>query len=280
MVTLTHIAPCLSLASFVQSYQLVQFDTEGKEITRPWYGSVDQHIVFFLKDKPLYLNDEKRGYFVEGTHHIGVLGMATHFNGLMKFRGQYQCLMILFAPTGLSRLFGLPIHEITNKIYAADDLFGPTAKELLDQLQNASGLQEMAFFADKFLANFLNKKKGIHLPDSMTIISNGLSKCKETLHPQEYAAMANMSLRNFERRFHEQVGVSPKMYARLLRFNRAVDLKMQQPAKDWASIAYEGGYYDQMHMIKEFKEFTDASPTHFFSHTPPLRVETFFVKRT
>jgi AraC-like DNA-binding protein len=280
MITVNHIPPALPLVPFVQFYQLVHFDTGSMELVKPWHGSVDQHIVFFLQDKPLYLRDEKRGYFVEGTHNIGVLGLATHFNGLMKFKGQYKCFMILFAPTGLARLFGLPLQEITNKIYAADDLFGPSAKELLDQLQNASGLEQMASFADKFLTIFLNKKKGMYLLDGITSISNGLSKFKEILHPPEYAAMANMSLRNFERKFNEQVGISPKMFCRLLRFNDAIRLKMQQPAKGWTPIAYECGYYDHMHMVKDFKEFTDASPTHFFSQTPPLQLETLFVKRT
>nr|WKN39743.1 helix-turn-helix domain-containing protein [Tunicatimonas sp. TK19036] len=279
MITLTHISPGLSLASFVQFYQLLEFDTDGQELAKPWHGSVDQHIVFFLKDKPLYLRDEKRGYLVEGTHNIAVLGLATHFNGLMKFKGQYKCFLILFAPTGLARLFGLPLHEITNKIYAADELFGNPAKELLDQLQNASTLEDMASSADRFLTNILNKKKSIHLLDGITKISNELSTIKGILHSVDYADRANMSLRNFERKFHEQVGISAKMYARLLRFNETIKLKTQQPERNWISIAYECGYYDYQHLVKEFKEFTDASPTHFFSQMPPPEVHSIFVRR-
>ena len=279
MITLTHISPCLPLASLVQFYQLLEFDTAGQELARPWHGSVDQHIVFFLKDKPLHLRDDKRGYFVEGTHNIAVLGLANRYNGLMKFKGLYKCFIILFAPTGLARLFGLPLHEITNKIYAADDLFGNSAKELLDQLQNAFTLQDMAIFADKFLTDIINKKKHIHFLDGITKISNELSATKGVLHSVDYADRANMSLRNFERKFHEQVGVSAKMYARLLRFNEAIKRKMQQPERDWISIAYECGYFDYQHMVKDFKEFADASPTHFFSQTPPPQTTYIFFRR-
>ena len=279
MVTLTHILPHLSLAGFVQFYQLLEFDTDGQELARPWHGSVDQHIVFFLKDKPLYLRDDKRGYFVEGTHNIAVVGLATQFNGLMRFNGQYKCFLIQFAPTGLSKIFGLPSQEITNTIYAADELFGRAAKELLDQLQNASSLEGMASFADKFLTDFIGKKKYVHLLDGITKISNELPTLKGILRPVEYADRVNMSLRNFERKFHEQVGISAKMYARLLRFNEAIKLKMQQPGKDWVSIAFECGYYDYQHMVKDFKEFADASPTYFFSQSPPPRITYNFVGR-
>ena len=81
---------------------------------------------------------------------------------------------------------------------------------------------------------------------------------------EQYAYKANMSVRNFGRRFTEQVGVSPKLYCRLLRFNNAVNAKLKQPQSIWTSIAYECGYYDQMHMIKDFKEFSNVNPSALF----------------
>ena len=71
-----------------------------------------------------------------------------------------------------------------------------------------------------------------------------------------------MSIRNFERRFIEQIGVPPKEYYRLVRFNNALITKLKYPQKNWTSIAYEFGYYDQMHMIKEFRQFANLNPSH------------------
>lgn len=99
--------------------------------------------------------------------------------------------------------------------------------------------------------------------DSITLISKTLNNTTQLLSVPQYASKANMSLRNFERRFTEQVGIPPKLYAKLLRFNEAMKVKLIRPQKSWTAIAYECGYFDQMHFIKEFKQFAAITPTQF-----------------
>ncbi len=70
------------------------------------------------------------------------------------------------------------------------------------------------------------------------------------------ALNANMSFRNFERRFTDEVGTPPKLYARITRFYNALENKMLHPNKRWLDIANENGYYDQAHFIKEVKAFS------------------------
>jgi len=83
------------------------------------------------------------------------------------------------------------------------------------------------------------------------------------------ASVANMSFRNFERRFSEEVGIYPKLYARITRFFNAVENKMMNPAKKWTDIVYEGGFFDQAHFIKEVKTFSSKTPVELFALSPP-----------
>lgn len=137
-----------------------------------------------------------------------------------------------------------------------------------EYLYNAEDIQEMAGVADKFLLQFLaHQKKSFSYQDGITCISNELFSNNPLLSIEQYAYKANMSVRNFERRFTEQVGISPKLYCRLLRFNNAVNTKLKSPKASWTTIAYECGYYDQMHMIKDFKEFTNINPSQFFAQS-------------
>ncbi|GAC1587515.1 MAG: hypothetical protein NVS3B25_03470 [Hymenobacter sp.] len=77
----------------------------------------------------------------------------------------------------------------------------------------------------------------------------------------EYLARQScLSLRQFERKFREQTGVSPKLFMRIARFNRAYALKEQAPARDWLDIALACGYADYQHMVKDFKQFAGVSP--------------------
>jgi AraC-like DNA-binding protein len=63
---------------------------------------------------------------------------------------------------------------------------------------------------------------------------------------------------------------APKLFARIVRFNKAIDIKMNDPARSWTTIAHDCGYYDQMHFIKDFKLFSGSKPLSFFKHTPPV----------
>ena len=69
-----------------------------------------------------------------------------------------------------------------------------------------------------------------------------------------------MSTRQFERAFKDRMGVSPKFYSRLVRFGKAWLLKENNPSITWTQVAYECNYFDQMHLIRDFKVFADTNP--------------------
>jgi transcriptional regulator GlxA family with amidase domain len=74
------------------------------------------------------------------------------------------------------------------------------------------------------------------------------------------ADSAGLSLRQFERRFLQQVGMSPKLLARIARFEAALDCMARSQTQTWTEVAHRFGYYDQMHMVHEFAEFTGETP--------------------
>ena len=75
------------------------------------------------------------------------------------------------------------------------------------------------------------------------------------------AGRAGLGLRQFERRFVQQVGVSPKLLARIARFEAALDRMARLPQGSWTEVAHRFGYFDQMHMVHEFAGFTGDTPT-------------------
>lgn len=77
------------------------------------------------------------------------------------------------------------------------------------------------------------------------------------------AWVACVSSRQFERQFLERIGVSPKIYQRLLRFNQVMNLRKQNPALKWVDITYHCGYFDPNHLLRDFKQFTGVVPSGF-----------------
>lgn len=79
------------------------------------------------------------------------------------------------------------------------------------------------------------------------------------------AADCVLSLRQFERRFKQRTGVSPKMFARILRFEALLNSLIQEPANSFADAASRLGYHDQAHVIHEFKTWAGCTPTAFLA---------------
>ena len=80
---------------------------------------------------------------------------------------------------------------------------------------------------------------------------------------RDLAAHLGLSQRHFIKVFSNQVGVTPKLFARVQRFQRAADLTRNSPTPDWADIAAACGYFDQSHLIHDFQTFSGLSPTDF-----------------
>ena len=78
---------------------------------------------------------------------------------------------------------------------------------------------------------------------------------------EKLASLSCLSLKQFERKCQERLGMNPKMYARILRFSKAYRMHEACPKIRWIEIAYEAGYFDQMHMIKDFKVFAGVNPS-------------------
>jgi AraC-like DNA-binding protein len=238
-------------------------ENETVTINGNWPASNETSIIFYLQDHPSSHLFKHSNSDLSNKRSC-IVGVLIECNGIVHFKGRYHTFMIQFKANGFHKIFGIPSHEITNKIFYSDDVFGNIVNALHEQLLHATNFQQMAVFADAFLITFLKRRKAAYAYDGITAVANDLTHACQASSTDQYAYKANMSVRTFERRFMEQVGISPKLYSKLLRFNDAMLVKAMHPEKSWTSVAYECNYYDQMHLIKDFKQFSGYTPTELF----------------
>ena len=81
---------------------------------------------------------------------------------------------------------------------------------------------------------------------------------------KDLANQSSLSLRQYERRFVTEVGITPKLFARIARFQTALDTKRIEPQRSWMSVAHQLGYFDQMHMIRDFHCLSGKNPNEVF----------------
>ena len=239
---ITDISPCALLAPYIRSYQLLELDTDHLDLFRPWYAIPEIYLIFFLADKPMVLKNDVADYHLGRSGDILVQCLTTHFNGLMKFNGNYSTFIIQFMPNGFNRLFRLPLKEFTDKLVDVGGIFGSQISKLREQLKTPTlDVIRMAEHADEFFSSYIIHQVDIdltYLSDDIALVSGLMIQSECRIKIKQYAYEAHMSLRNFERKFIEQVGISPKLFCRSLRFNHAIHSKMINPEKSWIEIAY------------------------------------------
>jgi AraC-like DNA-binding protein len=273
MIITAEIAPLKILAPFVRCYSLREFDTNGVALTKPFHAPHEMSMLFFFKAKPVQLVDPRTQKVVREGGYAGIMGLGTQYNGEMTFNGRYSIFEIVFRSCGL-QIFNFPSSEIINLIVDLDVICDSSIKTFYDKLCEATGLQAMANIANNFLLQNLKKQKNLDGSNSITWISNSIARNPCFVDMDKAAYDVNMSVRTFERRFTAQVGIPPKTFSCIARFNHAFADKLKNPTKDWTSIALEYGYYDQNHLIKDFNRFAGTSPKTFLKQTP-LAVEQF-----
>ena len=177
--------------------------------------------------------------------------------------GRIDNFTIHFQPSGFNRLFRIPMTELTDAAYDAYAVMGHEIPRLEHELGDTTGFAERIQIIEERLIRML----GCHsTPDPVAIAANLLFASNGIHRVSAMATYSGLSPRQFERRFLAQVGVPPKLYARIVRFNAALDQKLRMPGRAWSCIANDHDFYDQMHLVHDCRAFTGESPSRFMAH--------------
>lgn len=147
--------------------------------------------------------------------------------------------------------------ELLNEHCDAELFFGTEVRTVSERLALAKTPSAMIAIAEQFL---LSKCKQLTVKSSIDTIASYLLSDPTSFSLDSMAQQACLSTKQFYRRFTERIGLSPKLFSRLSRFNHAYRYKIAHPSISWSSLAQEFRYTDYHHLEKEFKEFTALTP--------------------
>jgi AraC-like DNA-binding protein len=196
-----------------------------------------------------------------------LVGIQTCQLGQLLLRGSVETFVIFFHPAAIHQLFGLSALETTNRDYPAHAVLGPAASELQERLGNAASFEERVQVADRFIASRSFKAP---VADSVERAANEIVRSHGGCRMDALAHDTGLSIRSFQRMFRQRIGVSPKLYARIVRFESALKTKAALHHMSWTTIAHEFGYHDQMHMIHDFRGLSGETPTGILERVKPV----------
>jgi AraC-like DNA-binding protein len=251
----TMLRPAAPLRDFVRCYVHNEHRLPDRTVIQPVAARTGPIIEFTFGD-PYHIALNGRSD-CERAHPIAVIGSQTFRRVELAMRGHVETLVVIFEPSGLSRLFSLPLQALTNRHFDGVAMFGRTIDELADRLSGCSSFAERAEVVDRYLLR--RSAAGTPLTP-IAAAAKDLLRQHGSGRIADLAARTGLSLRQFERRFMAEIGVAPKMYARIARFEAALNRKTEFPHMRWTDVAHDLGYHDQMHLVRDFREFSTSTP--------------------
>lgn len=258
---LTRLAnPDVMLRSVVWCYGQSEGQVDNAPLVVPLVARPKEVVTFFFGD-PYRVH--LRGSDRSGTSPpTVVVGPQTNHRLDLSVIGTIDTFTIHFQPAGFHHLFGIPMAELTNTTYDAPAVLGKKFHTLWQPMADTRSFSTRIRLVEQLLIDRLQDAGAL---DPVGTTANWLFADHGRSGVVEMAARSFLTRRQFERRFLTQVGVSPKRYARIIRFNAALDRKLCMPDRTWTAIAYELGYHDQMHMVHDFHDLAGDTPSRIIS---------------
>ena len=172
--------------------------------------------------------------------------------------GKIGFISVRFYPWGAHHFFKTPIKSFIDGTISIKELWPNDYQFVLNELRNLNDEDKVLFIQDFLLKQFDPIK--YEIVEAIKLIRN--SKGKMTI--EEISEQTNISYKQLERNFKATIGVTPKTFSRTTRFLHLCHHLKDYENKSFTEIAFDLGYYDQAHFIKEFKEFSGLTPKEYF----------------
>ena len=263
------IAPRTELTRFIECFWIVD-DPDPSPVIQKIIPDGFPEMIFHFGDPYLIKLNTKWS-----RQSWSLLGgqMTNHF--FLKNAGVSSILGIKFKPAALSLLFGVDMYALTNRVVSLKQLSHPDITALESLLRGAGDHTERIAASEDYLLNSniraVSNEPVINAAVEKIFASNGMVSvaviCKEN----------GCSERQLERMFRKYIGLSPKLYSRIIRFAYIFQVVQVRKEIHGCELGLASGYYDQSHFIKNFKAFAGEGPSGYFFDQPNLA--NFFLKK-
>ncbi|WP_435356430.1 helix-turn-helix domain-containing protein [Emticicia sp. SJ17W-69] len=256
-----NLQPTYALRDYVKMYRFLYFSFTDSTLppAKAYPPRPEVTLSFYPRDTETTKYDDGRVIAPVRSALIGQPSVVSH----RHVGKEFVLFQVVFQPGGLFRMTGIPNHELTDQYFDAESVFGNEIVLVNQRLNSTANFGEMKHIIEGFLLDLASKSKYESRPiDKVGMV---MLDGKNNFSLDWLAKESCLSNKQFERNFNERIGINPKYFARIIRFDKAFRLKNAFPNKDWLSIALECGYYDYQHLVRDYKEFTGMTPANFYS---------------
>ena len=220
-------------------------------------------IILDLTENPQYIYDNETLQEIQVCRRAWASGVRTKPITIPSGKGS-RMLIVAFKKGQAFPFYPFPMSELTDTVAETEIIFGRKFSAVREQLLAARSLEQMFRLVERFL---LQQAGSALEPDTparcirYAVASMVHDPTARRLY--QLSQEIGYSQKHFIELFRGQVGVSPKQYLRIMRFQRAIETIEKNGSVRWSTIALESGYYDQAHFIHDFKLFSGFTPNEY-----------------
>lgn len=254
------IPPCSDIAGLIKCYWTLEALPNATREKQRIIPDGCMEMIF-------HYGDVYRQYLPDGTTieqpRCFVIGQITEPLEIEPTTGNIGMIAARFQPDGFIPFATLPLEEMENKAIALERLFGSEGEQLQTDVLAASQTSERIRFIEEFLLQRLQTDEAAGRIS--TAIVQTLMQTRGQVTIGEISKLLHINRRQLERRFSSAIGLSPKQFVKIIRLQTVLKMMVQKQFTSLTALALDGGYYDQAHFIKDFKEFVGMSPKQFYA---------------
>jgi AraC-like DNA-binding protein len=254
--------PCAALASHVEKLWCCDGHpgVNGKDRALP---DGRFQMAFSLAEGPISALAEPMGDR-GGIAPTLLIGIRSRFS-IIDTAKLRSAMGVVFRPGGVHAFLNMPADAFQDQNVSLDLIWGSMVRTLRDRLRAANHPAEKFRVLEVALLEHLNE--GVQLNAAVRYALQEFARKPQIPRVRELAQEAGLSRRRFTQVFREQIGLTPKLYCRLQRFQNALQQIASGASVDWAQIALAAGYCDQAHLAHEFRDFSGLSPSAYLAAT-------------
>ncbi len=220
------------------------------------------HLVLRLSDTPLRVYADARDP-IGRTIGCAVIGGARATAYIRDVSQPVVSVGAMLRPGAAELLFNVPAHALAECHTTLDAVWGRAAAEFRDEIRAEASLAAQLAKFEALLAARLPRIRGID-----PVVAHALARFAMTTDVAAVVAETGYSHRHFIEQFRRGVGLSPKVYCRVQRFQRAI---VAAPSLAWADVAADAGYSDQPHLVRDFRAIAGMTPSRYRAVAPGSR---------
>ncbi|HEX6227648.1 MAG TPA: helix-turn-helix domain-containing protein [Chryseolinea sp.] len=251
--------PSSLLSKYIKCYWTLEDDCEMQVANRERiFPDGSMELVFHYGD--LFKKyDDKAGVFIQPRSFLH--GQIKRFIDLEP-TGRVGVFSVRFLPGGAYAFLRSDMDELAERSISLEDLWGVDGLTLEEKMLGARSTSLRIHVIEEFFLRLL--KTYDRSQNAIDHCVNLILNSESSIPVESLSEEVNLGRRQLERKFTASVGLSPKLFTRIIRFQRTLQLIENASANSLTSVAYAHGFYDQSHFTKDFKEFTGLNPRQYF----------------